>query len=143
VTINFNLSYLVDWVWVPQPPEEIGLLETLEDKVVCDVYVYGVLKFLLDLYHTTPSDLGMTDMLGRLEPVSLEECVEERVASIEEQDERETIYQKHLDAQDDLTVTTAAVTTTAAAVAAPAGAAAAGFDLAGAAAVAADDSDGD
>ena len=84
VTINFNLSYLVDGVWVPQPPEEIGLLEALEDKVVRDVYVCGILKFLCDLYHATPSDLGMTAMLGRLEPVSLGERVEERVASTEE-----------------------------------------------------------
>jgi len=71
VTINFDLSHQVDGVWVPLAPESIGLLETLEDEVVRDVYVCGVLKFLCDLYHFTPSDLGMTVMLDRLDPVSL------------------------------------------------------------------------
>jgi len=96
VTINFDLSYLVKGRWVRQPPQEVGLLAALEDKVTRDLYVCGILKFMRDLYHATPSDLGMTAMLGRLEPVSLGERVEERVASIEEQNERDAIYQTHL-----------------------------------------------
>jgi len=52
--------------------------------------------------------------------------VEERAPSIEEQDERETIYQKHLDTQTALAATTSAVTATVAVAAA----AVAGFDLA-------------
>jgi hypothetical protein len=41
----------MDGEWVPQDPEEIGLLEVLEDEVVCDLYVCNILKFLRDLYY--------------------------------------------------------------------------------------------
>ena len=132
VTINYDISHLVEGVWVPQEPEEIGLLEVLEDEVVCDLHVCGVLKFLRDLYHATPSDLGMTVMLGRNEPVCLGEQVVDRPASLEEQNEREVIYQKHLDAQAALVVATAAAVDAAydaAAGACAAAVVAAGFDL--------------
>ena len=39
----------MDGVWVPPDLEEIGLLETLEDEVVCVLDVCDVLKFLRDL----------------------------------------------------------------------------------------------
>jgi len=130
VTINFDLSYLVKGKWKPQPPQEVGLLAALEDKLTRDLYVCGMLKFMCDLYHATPSDLGMTAMLGRLEPVSLGERVEERVASIEEQNERDAIYQTHLDAQAALAaVKEAAAAAAAAAEVAAAAAPAAGFSV--------------
>ena len=58
----------------------------------------------------------MTRMLGRLDPVFLGETVEERVASVEYQIEREAIYTNHLEAQAAL-VSTTDVTTAASAVA--------------------------
>ena len=122
---------------MPQPPQEVGLLAALEDKLTRDLYVCGILKFMCDLYHATPSDLGMTAMLGRLEPVSLGERVEERVASIEEQNERDAIYQTHLDAQAALAAAKeAAAAAAAAAEVAAAAAAAAGFSVGAPAAVA-------
>lgn len=47
-------------------------------------------------------------MMGRLEPVCLGETVLERVASLEEQHERKTIYTNHLETQSALMVTTTA-----------------------------------
>jgi len=48
-TLVFNSSLFMDGVWVPQDLEEIGLLETLEDEIVCVLDVCDVLKFLRDL----------------------------------------------------------------------------------------------
>ena len=50
----------------------------------------------------------MVRMLGRLEPVCLGETVEERMVSLEEQLERESIYTNHLQAQAALVAATAA-----------------------------------
>ena len=47
-------------------------------------------------------------MLGRLEPVCLGETVEERMVSLEDHLERETIYTNHVEAQSVLVVATAA-----------------------------------
>ena len=66
---------------VPEDPEEIVLLETLEDEVVCDLYVCSILKFLHELYLTTSCDIVMTVMLGRLEQTCLGETLLERNAS--------------------------------------------------------------
>jgi hypothetical protein len=60
----------------------------------------------------------MVRMLGRLEPVCLDETVEERMASLEEQLEREAIYTNHLQVQAALVTVTAVVATAAAAAAA-------------------------
>jgi hypothetical protein len=59
----------MDGVWVPQDLEERGLLEALEDEVVCDLYVCVILKFLRYLYLATSSDIDITRMIGHLEPM--------------------------------------------------------------------------
>ena len=60
----------------------------------------------------------MVRMIGRLEPVCLGETVEERMASLEEQLEREVIYTNHLQAQAALVTVTVVVATAGAAAAA-------------------------
>ena len=49
---------------IPQE-EEIGLLEELNDELVRDVWACAHLKFLRDLFHTTPSEClcGMVRMI--------------------------------------------------------------------------------
>jgi hypothetical protein len=106
-TLVFNSSLFMDGVWVPQDLEEIGLLETLEDEVVCVLDVCDVLKFLRDLYPDTDSDIGMTRMLGRLEPMCQGEQVLDRTTSLEDQTEREAIYKNHLETQAALVAATA------------------------------------
>jgi hypothetical protein len=66
----------------------------------------------------------MGQILDRLESVCLDETVEERVATVDEQLESETIYGNHLEAQSAL------VAATTAAAAAAAAAAVAGFNVA-------------
>ena len=41
---------------LPQEPEEIDLVETLQNDSVCDMYVCALGKFHCDLYLATPSD---------------------------------------------------------------------------------------
>ncbi len=55
--------------FLPQEPEEIGLVEVLQNDSLCDMYVCALGKFHRDLYLTTPSDAGMRSMLGSLEPM--------------------------------------------------------------------------
>jgi hypothetical protein len=68
---------------------------------VRDLWACAHLKFLRDLFHEhkTPPECLMVRMLIRLEPVCLGETVEERMASLKEQLEREVIYTNHLQAQ--------------------------------------------
>ena len=75
----YESSFLINEEWVTQEEAEIGLLETLNYELVCDVWAYAYLKFLRDLFHTTSSDILMGQTLGRLESVCLGETVEERV----------------------------------------------------------------
>jgi hypothetical protein len=107
-TLVFNSSLLMDGARVPQDLEVIGLLEALEDEVARDLYVCAILKFLRDLYLATPCDVGMTKMLGRLEPICQGEQVMELVASLEEHTERQAIYTNHIEAQAALVAATAA-----------------------------------
>jgi hypothetical protein len=74
----YESNFFIGEDWVPQEEEEIGLLESLNDELVCDVCPCAHLKFLRDLFHATPSECLMMRMLGRLEPVCLGETVEER-----------------------------------------------------------------
>ncbi len=113
----YESSSLINEEWVTSEEAEIGLLETLNYELVCDVWEFAYLKFLRDLFHTTPSDIIMGQMLGRLESVYLDETVEERVATVEEQLERETIYGNHLESQAVLVAATTAAAAAAAAVA--------------------------
>lgn len=114
-TLVFNSSLFMDGVWVPQDLEEIGLLETIEDEVVCALDVCDVLKFLRDLYPDTHSDIGMTRMLGRLEPMCQGQQVLERTTSLEDHTEREAIYKNHLETQTALVAATTSTTAAAAA----------------------------
>ena len=91
---------------LPQEPEEIGLVEALQNDTVHDMYVGALGKFHSDLYLTTPSDAGMISMLVSLEPMCMGEEVLERNATVEEHTEREEIYKKHLQAQAALTSAT-------------------------------------
>ena len=92
----YESSFFIGEDWVPQEVE-IGLLETLKDELVCDVWSCAHLKFLWDLFHETPSECLMVRILGRLEPVCLGETVEERMTTLEEQLEREVIYTNNLE----------------------------------------------
>lgn len=115
----YESSFLINEEWVAQEEAEIGLLETLNYELVRDVWACAHLKFLCDLFHTTSSDILIGQMLDRLEPVCLGETVEDRVATVEEQLERETIYSIHLEVQTALVAATPAAA--AAAAAAPVG----------------------
>ena len=90
-----------------------------------------MLKFLLDLLLTTPSDLVMTEMLGILEPMCQKEEVLEIGATLEEMTVREEIYGQNLTAQAAAAAAAAAGDAAAAAAAAadPAVDAADPFDL--------------
>ena len=106
--------------YLPQEPQEIGLVETLHDDAVCDMFVCALGKFHRDLYLATPSEAGIQSMLGSLEPMCMGEEVDERIMTIEERTERVTIYEQHRDSQ------AALASATAAAIAAAPSAAAAG-----------------
>ena len=94
---------------LPQETAEIGLVETLTDEDVCDMYVCALGEFHRDLYLDTPSDVGMTSMLGSLEPMCMGEEVLERNVTIEEHTEREEIYKMYLQEQTALVSATASV----------------------------------
>jgi hypothetical protein len=49
-------SFLINEEWVTPEEAEIGLRETLNYELVRDVWACAHLKFLRDLFHTTPSD---------------------------------------------------------------------------------------
>jgi hypothetical protein len=61
--LTFTCSIKTGGKWKAQPAQEIGLLETLADPTVADLYWCGVLKFQRDLLLTTPSDVAMSVML--------------------------------------------------------------------------------
>jgi len=84
---------------VQQEEAEIGLLQALNDPVTSDLWACAHLKFLRDLFHATPSECLMVRMLGRLEPVCIGETVDERQESLEEYNERVSIYATHVEAQ--------------------------------------------
>ena len=92
-----------------------------------DLYVCAILKFLrdlyllCDLYLATPSDAGMTTMLGHLEPMCHKEQVLERTSTVEMHTEREEIYKNHRETQAALVDATAAAAAAAAAAVAVAG----------------------
>ena len=88
-----------------------------------------MLKFLLDLLLTTPSDLVMTEMLGILEPMCQKEEVLEIGATLEEMTVREEIYGHHLTAQAAAAAAAGDAAAAAAAAADPAVDAADPFDL--------------
>jgi hypothetical protein len=60
----------------------------------------------------TPSDIGMTRILVRLESVCLGETVLNRVTNLEEQHERKSIYTDHLEKQTVLVTVTVDVVDT-------------------------------
>ncbi len=72
----------------------------LVDDILRDLYWCVVLKFMRDLYLTTPSAAGMLAMLGSLEPMSnhkehlLEDC-----ATLEKELDRQEIYRNHREVQ--------------------------------------------
>jgi hypothetical protein len=75
--LTFTCSIKTGGKWKAQPAQEIGLLETLADPTVADLYWCGVLKFQRDLLLTTPSDVAMSVMLRILKPMcQLEEVLE-------------------------------------------------------------------
>ena len=87
--IVYESIFFIDEDWVPQEEVEIGLLETLNNELVRDVWDFAHLKFLWDLFHSTPSECRMVRILDSLESVCLGETVEECMTTFEEQLERE------------------------------------------------------
>ena len=100
--------------FLPQEPEEIGLVDDLQNDTVRDMYVCALGKFHCDLYLATSSDVGMWSMLGSLETMCMGEEIDEHIVTIEEHMVRLAIYKHHLEAQSALTSVTAAAPASAA-----------------------------
>jgi hypothetical protein len=86
---------------------EIGLMDVMTDDTTRDLYWYDVLKFQCVLLLTTPSETVMEEVLDILEPMCDDELVHEWGANLEEEVERQDIYEHHKEAQTTLAVTKA------------------------------------
>ncbi len=84
------------------------MLEAFNDPILGDMWACVHHSFLHDLFMSTPSEDLKVRMLGCLEPMCLVETVEERQATVEEQEERQDIYSHHVAAEAALAAATAA-----------------------------------
>jgi hypothetical protein len=117
----YDSNMLIGGEWVPQEEATINMLETPNDPIAGDVWACAHHMFLHDLFLATTTESLKQRMLGEHEPVCLGETVDERQATIEEWDDRQSIYAHHVDTQATLAATAAAPAAAAAvAAAAPA-----------------------
>ena len=62
--LKFHLQHQDRWDVVRQLPKEIGLMQVMQDDTARDLYWCAVLKFLRELFLTTPSEEAMGELLG-------------------------------------------------------------------------------
>jgi hypothetical protein len=62
--LTFTCSIKTGGTWVRQLPKEIGLMQVMQDDTARDLYWCAVLKFLRELFLTTPSEEAMGELLG-------------------------------------------------------------------------------
>ncbi len=74
-------------------------MKVMQDDSTRDLYWCVVLKFLCRLFLTTPSQADMEELLGILELMCDGELVHEWGATLEEEMERQDIYEHHKQAQ--------------------------------------------
>jgi hypothetical protein len=104
----YDSRMLINEEWFPQDEESINMLEAFNDPILGDMWACAHHSFLHDLFMSTPSEDLKVRMLGCLEPMCLGETVEERQATVEEQEERQDIYAHHVAAEAALAASTAA-----------------------------------
>ena len=79
----YDSSMLIDGEWVPQDEESINMLEAFNDPILGDMWACAHHSFLRDLFLSTPCEDLKVRMLGVLEPMCLDETVEEEGATRE------------------------------------------------------------
>ena len=84
-------------------------MDVMTDDTTRDLYWCAVLKFQRVLLLTTPSETVMEEVLDILESMCDDELVHEWGANLEEEVERQDIYEHHKEAQTTLAVTKADV----------------------------------
>ena len=97
--LTFTCSIKTGGTWVRQLAKEIGLMQVMQDDTTRDLYWCAVLRFLRRLFLTTPSEAAMEELLGILEPMCDDELVHEWGATLEEEMERQDMYEHHKQAQ--------------------------------------------